>query len=69
MATVVRKQCDVFGTFNDVIETKIVYSEQMDGGAWVDVRTVEKQMCPRAIARSLKFIERGTTPPSKKKGK
>ncbi len=67
MATVQLKRCDVFGTLNDVQSVRLLYSEKLSDGTYQTVRRIEVDMCPQAIARLLKFVERGTTPPSKKK--
>ncbi len=68
MATVTKKQCDVFGTLNNVRSFRIkVLEASEDSDGYVAMRSFDVDMSPRALARLVKFIDRGTTPPSKKK--
>ncbi len=67
MATVTKKECDVFKTQNNVARYKISLTKLGDGEELSSSALDEEfDLCDRALARLKKFIKRGTTPPSEK---
>ena len=67
MATVSVTKCDVFGTVKDVIQVRITVEYEISPDVWENHKQVTRDMGVRGVDRLFKFIDRGTTPPSKKK--
>lgn len=68
MATVQRKQCDVFGSFNNIERFRVMVFkvDEHDIAGPDPLRVVTKDLCPRALGRLDNFIVRGMRPPSEK---
>lgn len=64
MSTEQVTRCDVFGSLKDVNHYKIT----IDKASYPEpIRTFELDLSERALARLIKKIESGTTPPAKRK--
>ena len=71
MATFTGKKCDVTGGVKDVIKdvgsyAVYVYLTKDDADDYLVIER-DLDLCPAGLRRLVKFIERGTTPPTKRK--
>ena len=67
MATVPRKQCDVFKTYNKIerFQVRLYEADDKDvAQAGGPLLLVTKDLSPRALERLKKFIRRGMAPPT-----
>ena len=66
MATETVKRCDVFNTYTAKWYRVVLLEMKEDGSVKQELVSKNVDMCPRAVERCKKFIEKGTTPPGKK---
>ena len=64
MATVTKKECDVFETTKNVDVINVHVSKQTEDGVETPVTTHNGDLGPRALLRLLKKIQDGMSPPT-----
>ena len=64
MAEVTRKVCDIYGVPNQVYPVRVCIECEVP----LPVLDKTVDMCPKAMERLKKYVERGLTPPKGKKG-
>lgn len=63
MATKLTRVCDVFGTTFKVKSYRLLLIELGEGQCPdVDIKTINVDLCPKALKRCLSFHNRGTLP-------